>query len=188
MIYTEAQRRRHIYDLQRFLRRIQQDQGDSCPLAPDGIFGVETANAVRIFQQQNCLTVTGVADFDTWTKIFQQYSKLKAQDRMPASVLFFPTGDNAQLSPVSHGAAVFVLQLMLNAVTPHYTSLQPLCLTGEYDEATQDAIRQMQRTFQLPPTGITDLATWEALALMYNSLFEQVPLLWKTAEISTQTP
>jgi len=188
LIYTEAQRRKHISELQRFLRRIQQAQGDSCPLAPDGIFGVETANAVRIFQQQNGLTVTGTADFETWTKIFQQYSKIKAQDCMPASVLFFSTNDNAQLSPASHGSIVLVLQILLNAIAPHYTNLQPLCLTGEYDKATQDAIRQMQCAFQMPSGGVTNLATWEALALLYNNLFEQIPLLWKMAELPTRTP
>lgn len=188
MIYTRTQLRKHIYDLQRFLRRIQQAQGDSCPLAPDGIFGVETANAVRIFQQQNGLTVTGTANFETWTKIFQQYSKLKCQNCMPSSVLFFPTSDNAQLSSASRGPAVLALQMLFNAAVPHYTNLQPLCLTGEYDKATQDAICQMQRAFQMPSGGVTNHATWQALALMYNEIFEQIPLLWKTAELSAPKP
>lgn len=189
MIYTKAQRRRHIYDLQRFLRRIQQAQGDAVPLAPDGLFGVETANAVRIFQRQNGLPVTGTANFNTWTKIFQQYSQLTAQNRMPNAVWFFPTGADAQLSPASHGSAVLVLQLLLNAAAPHYTNLQPLCLTGEYDRATQNAISQMQEAFQMPSCGgVTNLSTWDALSLMYNNLFEQIPLLWQTAELAAQTP
>ena len=42
-MYTDEQRRSHIYDLQTFLRRIQRDQGYPNPIAPDGIFGPETA-------------------------------------------------------------------------------------------------------------------------------------------------
>ena len=65
-MYTDEQRRRHIYDLQTFLRRIQRDQGYPNPIAPDGIFGPETAAAVRDFQRQNSLPVTGAADYGTW--------------------------------------------------------------------------------------------------------------------------
>ena len=54
-MYTDEQRRSHIYDLQTFLRRIQRDQGYPNPIAPDGIFGPETAAAVRDFQRQNSL-------------------------------------------------------------------------------------------------------------------------------------
>ena len=48
-MYTDEQRRSHIFDLQTFLRRIQRDQGYARPIAADGIFGPETAAAVRDF-------------------------------------------------------------------------------------------------------------------------------------------
>ena len=75
-MYTDSQRRTHIYDLQRFLRRIQQEQGAVQPLAPDGIFGPETAAAVREFQRRGRLPVTGTANFDTWTAIYAAYLAL----------------------------------------------------------------------------------------------------------------
>ena len=46
-MYTDEQKRRHIYDLQVCLRRIQQENDHPQPLVPDGIFGTETAEAVR---------------------------------------------------------------------------------------------------------------------------------------------
>lgn len=61
-MYTDAQKRSHIFDLQTFLRRIQQSEGSAAPLVPDGIFGAQTAAAVREYQQQHCLPVTGIAD------------------------------------------------------------------------------------------------------------------------------
>ena len=64
-MYSEAQRRAHIFDLQTFLRRIQLDQAHVHPLVPDGIFGPETAAAVRDFQRRNGLLVTGTAGYET---------------------------------------------------------------------------------------------------------------------------
>ena len=52
-MYTDAQKRSHIFDLQTFLRRIQQSEGSAAPLVPDGIFGAQTAAAVREYQQQH---------------------------------------------------------------------------------------------------------------------------------------
>ena len=60
-MYTDAQKRSHIFDLQTFLRRIQQAEGSAAPLVPDGIWDAKTAAAVREYQQQNCLPVTGIA-------------------------------------------------------------------------------------------------------------------------------
>ena len=110
-MYTDEQRRRHIYDLQTFLRRIQRDQGYPNPIAPDGIFGPETAAAVRDFQRQNSLPVTGTADYGTWTAIYQAYLVLLSGDTMPENVAFFPSGSAAELKAGDKGPSVFVLQL-----------------------------------------------------------------------------
>ena len=58
-MYTDAQKRSHIFDLQTFLRRIQQAEGSAAPLVPDGIWDAKTAAAVRDYQQQNGIPVTG---------------------------------------------------------------------------------------------------------------------------------
>ena len=69
-MYTDEQRRKTTFiDLQTFLRRIQREPGSHpSRIAPDGIFGAETAAAVRDFQRQNSLPVTGAADFGTWDR------------------------------------------------------------------------------------------------------------------------
>ena len=40
--------------------------------------------------------------------------------------------------------------------------------TGIYDKATEDAVRDLQYRNLLPVTGITDKATWDALARAYG--------------------
>ncbi len=177
-MYSDEQRRSHIYDLQRFLRRIEQEQGYPQPLAPDGIFGPETEAGLKDFQRRNGIPITGTANYDTWTRIFDQYLALKPGDTMPTAVLFFPTGIDAKLSPGNRGIPVLALQMLLNTPVPHYADHIPVPLTGEYDAATTNAVRQAQKSFQLPETGNADRATWEALAYLHNSLFEHTPLEW----------
>ena len=108
-MYTDEQKRRHIYDLQVCLRRIQQENDHPQPLVPDGIFGAETAEAVRAHQRQNGLPVSGQVDRATWDSIFGAYEQLTALDALPAAVRFFPA-EGGVLSPGDRGAAVFVLQ------------------------------------------------------------------------------
>ncbi len=181
-MYTDEQRRRHIYDLQTFLRRIQRDQGYPNPIAPDGIFGPETAAAVQDFQRQNSLPVTGTADYGTWTAIYQAYRVLLSGDTMPENVAFFPSGSAAELKAGDKGPSVFVLQLMLGTALPHFSLAAPVPLTGEYDADTVAGVRRAQGVFLLPQTGVTDRATWEALALFHNSFFGRTPLSWLAAE------
>ncbi len=181
-MYTDEQRRGHIRDLQRFLRRIQRAQGHPQPLTPDGIYGPETRQAVRDFQQRNGLPITGTVNYSVWTLIYAQYLALTLGDTLPAEAAFFPPGQNGALSPGDKGAAVFALQLMLGAAAPHFADIPLLPLTGEYDSATAEAVRRAQTIFQLTPTGVTDRRTWEALSLLHNSFFGRTPLAWLLAE------
>ncbi len=181
-MYSESQLRSHIYDLQRFLRRIEQSQGHSQPLAADGIFGPETASHVRDFQRRNGLRITGTADFGTWVAIYEQYLSLLKGDLMPSALLFFPTGADVKLSEGCKGAAVTALQFMLNSPVSHYMNLSPTPITGDYDTATVASVKLAQQACMLPVTGVTDRATWDALALLHNSLFERVPIDWILSE------
>lgn len=50
-------------------RQLNAHAGNS--LRVDGIFGVQTERAVRAFQLANRLTVTGIVDFITWSKLLK---------------------------------------------------------------------------------------------------------------------
>ncbi|WP_382735792.1 peptidoglycan-binding domain-containing protein [Agathobaculum butyriciproducens] len=77
---------------------------------------------------------------------------------------------------------MYVLQLMLSEIAPHYNRIAAVPLTGEYDSDTQVAVRRAQQIFQLPQTGLTDRATWQALAGLHNALFRRTPLGWSMKE------
>ena len=92
---------------------------------------------------------------------------------------FFPPESDAVLKPGAKGPTVYVLQLMLGETAPHYNRIAAVPLTGEYDADTQSAVRHAQKIFQLPETGITDRATWQALTGLHNALFRRTPLGWQ---------
>ena len=169
-MYTDAQKRSHIFDLQTFLRRIQQSEGSAAPLVPDGIFGAQTAAAVREYQQR------------TWNAIYASYAALIAADALPMQTAFFPPESDTVLKPGAKSPSVYVLQLMLSEIAPHYNRIAAVPLTGEYDSDTQAAVRRAQQIFQLPQTGLTDRATWQALAGLHNALFRRTPLGWSMKE------
>ena len=118
------------------------------------------------------------ADYDTWTAIYLAYLALLAGDVLPAAVSFFPAGANAALSAGDRGASVLALSLMLGTAMPHFADAAPVPLTGEYDADTVAGVRRAQGLFLLPQTGVTDRATWEALALLHNGFFGRTPLTW----------
>ena len=64
----------YVRELQTYLRALEQDE--AYLIVPDGIFGVETDEAVRRFQRRTALTETGIADLVTWTQIVDAYRYL----------------------------------------------------------------------------------------------------------------
>ena len=97
-MYSEEQKSQHIYDLQTCLRRLQQERGVS-PLVPDGIYGAETAEAVRAHQRECGLPVTGRVDRETWDSIYAA-----APIRRPLPCF---SSREAAFSPPAAGAARF---------------------------------------------------------------------------------
>jgi len=57
--------RQNVLELQNLLRANHLLEGGIL-INPDGIFDSATTAAVRQFQTQNGITVTGVVDFETW--------------------------------------------------------------------------------------------------------------------------
>ena len=147
-MYTDAQKRSHIFDLQTFLRRIQQSEGSAAPLVPDGIFGAQTAAAVREYQQQHCLPVTGIADQRTWNAIYASYAALIAADALPMQTAFFPPESDTVLKP---GA-----KKSLGVCAPAHAERNCAALQPDCRRAAHRRIRQ--RYAGRCPAGAADLS------------------------------
>ena len=65
------------------------------------------------------------------------------------------------------GANVRMLQEQLNRISDTYTIIPKVAVDGQYNQKTADAVRLFQQTFDLPQTGVVDLATWYKISGIY---------------------
>lgn len=132
-------------------------------IKPDGIYGDETYNAVRAFQQKNRLPQTGRVDLNT----FEALAKAARKEASYGCALVIPeTLEGGVISLGEESSIVVIIQAMLRELETLYEF--EVALTGKYDTATESAIRDIQRTNTLPITGVVDPDTWNALVSEYE--------------------
>ena len=165
-MYTEEQRREHIRGLQQDLRVIQAAQDAPLPKI-SGVYDSLTEDAVRRFQRQSGLPVTGKTDLTTWDRIVQQANSTRSRTALPLAVRVFPSA-LYRVGPGDQGRFLYILQGILNGLAAVYSNLSPLPYTGVYDDATARSISALQRASGLRATGRLDADTWNALAYLYS--------------------
>ena len=166
MTYTDWQRTEHVRELQEYLRTVALLDNNHRELAVDGIFGPETAEAVRMYQQANNLPVTGQADSRTWERLVRDYSDALTLITNAVPLAVFP---NAPFSirAGDNGNIVYILQAMLNTLG-EAEGLESLVINGVYDAATENRVRLAQQISGFPKTGVVDRPFWDHLATWYN--------------------
>lgn len=108
-------------------------------LAVDGIFGQNTENAVKEFQQNNGLAVDGIVGPNTWGTLL--------------TLMPYPTLRQGQ-----RGAYVRLLQSLLES------NLVPVGqIDGIFGANTENAVKTFQRNNNLAVDGIVGPNTWNAL-------------------------
>ncbi len=169
MTYSQQQRRDHVREIQEYLRVIALTDNTYREIAVDGIYGEETAEAVRLFQLTNALTVTGKVDFPTWELLVEHYWDASTLFTPPQPVQLFPSPQHA-IQPGDRGNLIYILQAILNTLTDGWQDCPPLTVNGEFDAATEQRIKLLQRIGGFPETGSVDRLFWDHLILWYNSL------------------
>lgn len=167
MTYTDWQRRDHIRELQEYLRTLALVDNNHRELAVDGIYGEETAEAVRQFQLANGLPVTGKVDSVTWNRLVHDYLDALTLLSNAVAVQIFPSPQYV-IRPGDRGSLIYILQAMLNTLIEPITEWQALAVNGEYDEVTTQRVKELQRLGGFPQTGEVDRAFWDHLATWYN--------------------
>ena len=171
MAYTEAQKREHIWELQMFLHGLSHVQ-ELPHVVPDGFYGPKTAAAVREFQRKHQLRPNGEINTATWNALRNSYqsevsSPLRAMALFPVGVTRYLSGDT--------GSAVYMIQGVLQAIQTAFPTISPVEVSGIFDAATQDAVRQFQAYTPVPPTGEVDKATWNHLL---SALDDAIQFAW----------
>ena len=135
----------------------------------DGIFDTQTKNALIDFQLRNSLAPTGVADRITFELLYDQYLDILENSSLPNPIIPFPSHPtNYAIKRGENSFLVAVLQYMLNEIGVVYNVFDAIEINGEYDEATENAIRSFQTINSLSLTGAVDRKTWNALSRIYN--------------------
>lgn len=152
-----------ITDLQAMLRTIYPDS----TLSDDGRFGEETAQAVRRFQRDHSLPVTGIADFETWEAIFREFSRVSVA-RGQAEPLFIVLQPNQILQLGTNNSHLYLIQGMLTAISKYYEQMPSVRFTGVLDAPTANVVRWLQERADLKVTGEVDKETWRQMAKLYR--------------------
>lgn len=140
------------------------------PILPLGnTFDEQTENAVRAVQRKNGLPETGIVDRDTWNAIVRSYAatRFSLPEAFSYSDFVYP---GRILSPGISDWDVRILQQMLSVITEANPNFPRVSVSGTYDDATQEAIRQIQAQYGLPQTGQTGPLTWNAVVEEYRKI------------------
>ena len=165
----EFTERQAVLNLQRYLRQLSFFDSRLPELPLDGIFESETREAVRIFQQNNGLPVTGEADRETWDAVYLAYVDSVAQHAKPVPIdVFFREPENEVIRRGAVGFRVAAVQYMLNEVLLFYSEYPVMADNRSFDEQTENAVKLFQGYSSMPQTGEVDLETWNRLASFYN--------------------
>jgi peptidoglycan hydrolase-like protein with peptidoglycan-binding domain len=160
MPYTNSQKKQHIRELQTYLHAISYFDSRIPQVIPDGFYGRETALAVKSFQEEYGLPVTGNTDSATWDKIvevYRSYQKAEpiAYNVFPSSTYVMKIGDK--------GTLVYILQAMLNDIGEKFDNMPRVSVCGNYNSETADAVKMFQKKTGLPQSGNVNSGTWNML-------------------------
>ena len=168
-----------VRTLQLRLNRISDNYPSIPKIAlPDGVFSFDTENAVKRFQEIFGLTPDGIVGNATWYKVLFLYNAVKRLNELNSEGITlsevtqqFP--ESAKLGDT--GEVVKNIQYLLAYVSQFYEEIPQIALDGIYGTATENAVRDFQRLFELPITGEVDFLTWDALYRTYLGFIETIP-------------
>ncbi|MFV0516303.1 MAG: peptidoglycan-binding protein [Aminipila sp.] len=144
---------------------------------PNGIFGADTAEAVRVFQRTFNMTADGVIGRATWNKItfiFMSVTRLAELDSEGLRISIGQYPPNVVLSIGSRGPDVIEVQFLLSYISIYYPSVIGEIQDGYYGPYTANAVIEFQKTFDLYPDGVVGAETWNKLYAVYYGIQENV--------------
>lgn len=147
---------------------------------PNGIFGKDTEDAVRSFQQIFNLTPDGIIGKETWYRIAYIYTSVKRLSELNSEGIPFSdiaTQFPSQLSVGDTGYYVQVVQYYLSVIAEFYDTVPPVSMTGVFDEQTERAVKAFQQTYGLEQDGIIGRETWNDIYRAYRGIVTDQDLL-----------
>ena len=156
------------------LNRIGQNYPAIPKIKPiDGVFGQQTEEAVRRFQEIFGLTADGVVGKATWYRLVSLYvgvnrlSELVSEGQRMFGIPFQAPQAVSEGSPRNQ---VLMVQYFLSILAQFDPLIPFVTLDGIYGPATRQAVRSFQTAQGIPVTGTVDTATWNALYSAFEGI------------------
>lgn len=156
------------------LNRIGQNYPAIPKIQPvDGVFGQQTEEAVRRFQEIFGLTADGVVGKATWCRLVSLYvgvnrlSELVSEGQRMFGIPFQAPQAVSEGSPRNQ---VLMVQYFLSILAQFDPLIPFVTLDGIYGPATRQAVRSFQTAQGIPVTGTVDTATWNALYSAFEGI------------------
>ena len=162
-----------VIAIQRSLNEISNNYPRIPKVAVDGIFGESTENAVKTLQSIFNLTPDGIVGLATWYKIVYLYvgirrlAELNSRGQQLRGISFeYPN----VVAIGDRGEKVTIAQFLLSVIAEFYDTVPFVAIDGIFGQSTQNAVREFQRTFDLPITGVITQSVWNAMYDVFVSV------------------
>ena len=168
-----------VLAIQRDLRRIRKNY----PAIPDitrtqGIYGEQTVNAVKKFQEIFNLPITGVVNKATWYKIKYVYTSVKkladlySEGLTKEEATFLYTDE---LKYGDTGIEVEYVHYFLDALAFLDKDIPRLQTNSIYGNNTITMVKAFQQKYGLPVTGVFTYSDWLVLQSAYDKILKSFP-------------
>lgn len=155
-----------ITDIQKNLRLASTVYPTVPQIVVDGVFGPQTALAVREFQRANGMEPTGRVDYETWELLRLTGNIINELNSSPVNGVNFPA-DYTVGSHNSDSEYAYYIAVMLDRIGRMWGKSWRIDFSDPYGENTVSAVADFQHIAGLDPTGVTDKKTWIAISNIY---------------------
>lgn len=168
-----------VQTIQTRLNRISNNYPAIPKIYPvNGVFDINTQNAVRTFQSIFNLSPDGVVGPATWAQITSVYNavlRLAELDAVGVTLQDVSRDLPNVLNEGMRGDNIRLLQLFLAIIGTFNEALPVIAIDGIFGPETKNAVIAFQNFAGLTPDGIVGTATWNALLDAYQQIQQTQP-------------
>ena len=163
-----------VRSLQLMLGTLSRRTPELPRLAPDGIFGEATLEAVMRFQRTQGLPVTGRVDGRTWEAIAGAYRRA-ILDLAPPRPVRVSRDRDLSIRAGQSCPSIFLIQAMFLALAQVLEEVEAAPVNGRHTGASVRNAAWLQRRSGLAETGRMDRDTWNMISRLYELFQARVP-------------
>jgi peptidoglycan hydrolase-like protein with peptidoglycan-binding domain len=167
MAVSDEQKIANIKEAQNYLRTVSKHNPKVSSVLPSGIYDDDTKEAVKSFQSEYGLPVTGKIDTETWDSLYKVYKEAIVCFSELVRILPVSVRNDPVISG-NAGYSIYIIQAMLNTISQFYDNMKKAPINGIYDSETAESVKSIQRVNGQEQTGEIDINTWNSLAMLYN--------------------